>query len=175
MVDWTEKRIAKLKLLHKEGLSGVAIAKKLGPAFTKGMVIGKLRRLEQASKAAKSKTGCTKEAPPPVGDPSSKGGPAQKSAPSPSKRAAAIILPAPNAGPRTLEVRAEACELVDLRSGQCRFPLGDDRPARLFCGAATVDTSSWCEYHLTVVFPSFARSEQRHKAPHANDHGFGSG
>ena len=57
MVDWTETRIAKLKLLHKEGLSGAAIAKKLGPAFTKGMVIGKLRRLELASKAAKSKTG----------------------------------------------------------------------------------------------------------------------
>jgi len=54
MVDWTETRIAKLKLLHKEGLSGAAIAKKLGPAFTKGMVIGKLRRLELASKAAKS-------------------------------------------------------------------------------------------------------------------------
>src|SRR3954447_20357240 len=57
MVDWIETRIAKLKLLHKEGLSGAAIAKKLGPAFTKGMVIGKLRRLELASKAAKSKTG----------------------------------------------------------------------------------------------------------------------
>ena len=48
MVDWTETRIAKLKLLHKEGLLGAAIAKKLGPAFTKGMVIGKLRRLELA-------------------------------------------------------------------------------------------------------------------------------
>ena len=166
MVDWTEKRIAKLKLLHKEGLSGAAIAKKLGPAFTKGMVIGKLRRLELASKAAESKPGWTKE--PPVGDPSLKGGPAQKSAPSPSKGAAAIIFPAPNARPPTRDVGAEACELVDLRSGQCRFPLGDDRPARLFCGAATVDTSSWCEYHLTVVFP-------RHKSPHANDHGAGSG
>ena len=50
MVDWTETRIAKLKLLHKEGLSGAAIAKKLGPAFTKGMVISKLRRLEAVSK-----------------------------------------------------------------------------------------------------------------------------
>jgi hypothetical protein len=37
MVDWTETRIAKLKLLHREGLSGAAIAKKLGPAFTKGI------------------------------------------------------------------------------------------------------------------------------------------
>ena len=173
MVDWTEKRIAKLKLLHKEGLSDVAIAKKLGPAFTKGMVIGKLRRLDLASKAAK--TSRARKATTPIGDPSLKRCPAQKSAPSPSKRAAAIILPAPNAGPRTLEVRAEACELVDLRSGQCRFPLGDDRPARLFCGAATVGTSSWCEYHLRVVFASFARSEQRHKSPRANDHGSGSG
>jgi len=134
MVDWTETRIAKLKLLHREGLSGAAIAKKLGPAFTKGMVIGKLRRLELASKAAKSKTGWTKKAPPPVGDPSSKGDPAHKSGPSPSKGAAAIIFPAPNARPPTREGGAEACELVDLRSGQCRFPLGHDRPARLSVG-----------------------------------------
>ena len=173
MVDWTEKRIAKLKLLHKEGLSGAAIAKKLGPAFTKGMVIGKLRRLELASKAAK--TSQTKKATTAIRDTSSKGGPAQNSALSPSKRAAAIIFPASHARPPTLEAPAEGCELVDLRSGQCRFPLGDDRPARFFCGAATVDTSSWCEYHVRVVFPSFARSEQRHKSPHANDHGSGSG
>jgi hypothetical protein len=171
MVNWTEKRIAKLKLLHKEGLSGAAIAKKLGPAFTKGMVIGKLRRLELASKAAK--TSRSKKATTAIRDSSSKGALA-RSAPSPSKRAAAIILPASHARPLTLEVRAEACELVDLRSGQCRFPLGDDRPARLFCGAATVGTSSWCEHHLRVVFPSFTRSDQRHKSPRANDHGSGS-
>ena len=95
MVDWTETRIAKLKLLHKEGLSGAAIAKKLGPAFTKGMVIGKLRRLELASKAAKSKTGWTKKAPPPVGDPSSKGGPAQSPPRRPRKEPRQSSFPHP--------------------------------------------------------------------------------
>ena len=38
----------RLKLLHEEGFSATVIAKKLGPDFTKGMVLGKLRRLALA-------------------------------------------------------------------------------------------------------------------------------
>ena len=56
MVDWTELRVAKLKLLHKEGLAAAAIAKKLGPAFTKSMVIGKIHRLGLNKKPAKTGT-----------------------------------------------------------------------------------------------------------------------
>ena len=63
MVDWTETRIAKLKLLHKEGLSGAAIAKKLGPAFTKGMVISKLRRLRAGQQGGQEQDRLDKEGP----------------------------------------------------------------------------------------------------------------
>ena len=48
MASWTEKCVDRLKLLHEEGFSATVIAKKLGPDFTKGMVLGKLRRLALA-------------------------------------------------------------------------------------------------------------------------------
>jgi hypothetical protein len=41
MASWTEKRVERLKLFHKEGFSATLIARKLGPSFTKGMVAGK--------------------------------------------------------------------------------------------------------------------------------------
>ena len=48
MASWTEKCVSQLKLLHKEGFSATVIAKKLGPDFSKGMVLGKLSRLALA-------------------------------------------------------------------------------------------------------------------------------
>ena len=112
MVDWTELRVAKLKLLHKKGLAAAAIAKKLGPAFTKSMVIGKIHRLASSAKAHP-----------------------RMPAPPPPRSADPIVVPPPTL-PRDLGVpEPSGRELFELRAGQCRFPLGDDRPARLFCGA----------------------------------------
>ena len=48
VVNWTEKRLKRLKLLNKEGFSATIIAEKLGPAFTKGIVLRKLHLLEAA-------------------------------------------------------------------------------------------------------------------------------
>ena len=31
-------------------------------------------------------------------------------------------------------------------------PVGDERPARLFCGAPSVGTTSWCEHHQRMAF-----------------------
>jgi hypothetical protein len=44
MASWTEERVKRLKLLQEERLSATVIATKLGPDFTKGRVLGKLRR-----------------------------------------------------------------------------------------------------------------------------------
>ena len=52
MLSWTDKRVERLKLLYKEGFPASAIAKKLGPEFTKGMVAGKIRRLGLTTKPA---------------------------------------------------------------------------------------------------------------------------
>src|SRR3954451_2850572 len=57
VANWTEKRLKRLKLLNKEGFSATVIAGKLGPAFTKAIVLRKLhlleeQRLERAKKRA---------------------------------------------------------------------------------------------------------------------------
>ena len=46
-VNWTETRLKRLKLLHKEGFSATIIARKLGPAFTKSIVLRKVHQLEE--------------------------------------------------------------------------------------------------------------------------------
>ena len=60
VANWTEKRLKRLKLLNKEGFSATVIAGKLGPAFTKAIVLRKLhvleeQRLERANMRAGSK------------------------------------------------------------------------------------------------------------------------
>src|SRR3954454_21516338 len=47
VANWTEKRLKRLKLLNKEGFSATVIAGKLGPAFTKAIVLRKLHVLEE--------------------------------------------------------------------------------------------------------------------------------
>ena len=42
VANWTEKRLKRLKLLNKEGFLATVIAAKLGPAFTKAIVLRKL-------------------------------------------------------------------------------------------------------------------------------------
>jgi len=59
-----------------------------------------------------------------------------------------IVLTAP------LSVAAETpgLHIFDLREGHCRWPLGTDRPARLFCGCTAVRGTSWCEAHERVAY-----------------------
>src|SRR5215217_4839370 len=134
MVDWTELRVAKLKLLHKEGLAAAAIAEKLGSAFTKSMVIGKIHRLGLNKKPAKVGAAKKLEA---LVQARAKAHP-RMPAPPPPRSPDPIVVP-PSTLPRNLGVpEPSGRELFELRAGQCRFPLGDDRPARLFCGAPTV-------------------------------------
>ena len=49
VANWTEKRLKRLKLLNKEGFLATVIAAKLGPAFTKAIVLRKLHLLEGTS------------------------------------------------------------------------------------------------------------------------------
>src|SRR5215218_2893917 len=46
VVNWTENRLKRVQELHKAGVSASVIAGKLGPAFSKGIVLRKLRELE---------------------------------------------------------------------------------------------------------------------------------
>jgi hypothetical protein len=175
MVNWTEKRVARLKLLHREGFSASVIAKKLGSAFSKAIVLRKLHvldaakqeaaRLREARKKAKERQ-LQREA--------------RKAALAANIRRKTVATPSPKPGkpallPGPIEIiripspaptlkPATGIRLFDLRVTHCRWPVGDDRPARLFCGAPTVGTTSWCEHHQRVVFGR-SRSGAKSKEP----------
>ena len=144
MTSWTEKCVSQLKLLHEEGFSATVIAKKLGPDFTKGMVLGKLSRLALA------------EAPKPQ---ETRKASVQRVIP-PSR----IALPNTR-GPDPQATAREGVRLYDLHIGQCRWPVGNDRPARYFCGEQTVNSSSWCELHQRMAFPNLGKPSVRVRAP----------
>ena len=152
MASWTEKCVDRLKLLHEEGFSATVIAQKLGPDFTKGMVLGKLRRLSFETKApaprATRKATVERVIRP-------KEVPARRVAgPQPSSR---IALQNPTA--------RKGIRLYDLREGHCRWPVGDDKPARYFCGEQAVNGSSWCEAHQRIAFPNLGKPATRIRAP----------
>jgi hypothetical protein len=158
VANWTEKRLKRLKLLNKEGFSATIIAGKLGPAFTKAIVLRKLhvleeQRLERAKKRAKSKASKARA----LSRASKQVQAPRKANPAPRLQASAAvpvkaepIRVVPPAAP-TLAV-LQGIRLFDLREGHCRWPLGDERPARLFCGAPSVGTTSWCEHHQRLAF-----------------------
>jgi GcrA cell cycle regulator len=243
MINWTEKRLERLKLLHKEGFSASAIAKKLGPAFTKGVVAGKIRRLGLKIKAAKKKTHpqrvvtakaamkprvaapapkrsaapakpiAAKTAPaprtvaaapvrpvPPMSTPAARPvAPAPvQAAPAPAARAPAraaqpprqpqarpvaiprpavaaaragrpapapIVVPAPP--PQRLEAAkpVTGIRLYDLREGHCRWPVGDDRPTKFFCGGPALPSKPWCEHHYRIAYGRAPSEQKRPDVP----------
>ncbi len=164
MASWTDKRVERLKLLHKEGFSASVIAKKLGAAFTKGMVVGKLRRIalevERAKTRDRSRSTQAKTA---AERASSLKAAAVK--PTPPSRPIILPKPAPVVPPVPSTPAPKGVRLFDLRDGHCRWPIGNDRPARMFCGAPALDASSWCEHHQRIAFPSYGRPAARLKSP----------
>ena len=158
VANWTEKRLKRLKLLNTEGFSATVIAGKLGPAFTKAIVLRKLhlleeQRLERAKKRAGNKASdaralsrASKQAKAPR-----KATPAPPAQASPAVPVKAELIRVVPPAPPTPAVLQGIC-LFDLREGHCRWPLGDERPARLFCGAPSVGTTSWCEHHQRMAF-----------------------
>jgi GcrA cell cycle regulator len=156
MASWNQKRVERLKRLHQEGFSATLIARKLGAAFTKGMVAGKIRRLGLTMKPAKK--GLNSK---PKSLATGKALPISKAEPSKTVRlpASPIIGPVP-AAPAT----ATGVGLFDLRERHCRWPVGNDRPARLFCGAPVVDSSSWCEHHQRIAFANIGKPAVRERA-----------
>jgi hypothetical protein len=163
VANWTEKRLKRLKLLNTECFSATVIAGKLGPAFTKAIVLRKLhlleeQRLERAKKRAGNKASDARalsraskqaEAPrkPPTPVPRLKASPPVQ----PVKAEPIRVLP-PEPPTASSPSVLRGIRLFDLREGHCRWPLGDDRPARLFCGAPSVGTTSWCEHHQRMAF-----------------------
>jgi hypothetical protein len=160
MVNWTEKRLERLQQLHKVGFSATAIARKLGPDFTKSIVLRKVHqleaeRLERARVRAARKTKAQ-----------------ERSAAAPVPALAKVVVGAskPNRPATTAVAVAPSplrgVSLFDLREGHCRWPVAGERIARLFCGSATVGSSSWCEQHQRIAFAGLGRPAKHATAGH---------
>ena len=150
VANWTETRLKRLKLLHKEGLSATVIAGKLGPAFTKSIVLRKIHGLEEERLARTKALAARKAAKARLLKRASKAIDTTRHT-EPAPRARASTAPQVKAGPLRVVLPvpppakpATGILIFDLREGHCRWPLGNDRPARLFCGGAAVDSGSWC-------------------------------
>jgi hypothetical protein len=165
MVNWTEKRLERIQQLHKVGFSATIIARKLGPSFTKGIVLRKINqlqaeRLERARVRAARKEAKAEKLSPPRPQPAPKAIIATARPTRPAPRITAVTQPAPK--PPTIRGIA----LFDLREGHCRWPVAGERIARLFCGSATVGTSSWCDQHQRIAFSGPGRPTKQAGATH---------
>ena len=165
MASWTDKRVERLKLLHKEGFSPSVIAKKLGAAFTKGMVVGKLRRMTLEVQRAKTRSDRSRSSQ--ANTAVERAGSLKAAAVKPTPPSRPIILPktAPVVPPVPSTPAPKGVRLFDLRECHCRWPIGNDRPARMFCGAPALNASSWCEHHQRIAFPSYGKPAARLRSP----------
>ena len=153
-----EANVEKLKKLYAEGKSNGQISKAFGGAVSRNAIIGKVNRLglkrggeymreQSAKQTAKRQAAIAREE---------------------KKRLALKIAPA--AAPSTIRPPTPPSEppkppkalmltLVELKAGQCKWPIGDDRPQR-FCGLAKAD-DRYCAFHARESLPK----ERRDKPP----------
>lgn len=117
---WTPERVAALRTLWTQGLSAAEVARRLG-GVTRNAVIGKVWRLRLSG-------GRPPGPPRPV-----------RVARSPRRRRSRGVR---RVGPGPLEAQPAwtpgsglVADLLDLRPGDCRWPVGDPRePGFAFCG-----------------------------------------
>lgn len=138
---WTKERVKALKKFMGQSLSAKDIAVKLGPGFTKNMVIGKARR----EGLVFARTSCVE--------------------PQVRKHVRARQLdrpidpapePMPEIEPEPIMSLSKRPTLDELEPHHCRFPIGDPmRPEFRFCGQEKFAGLSYCARHAKVCFQNF--------------------
>jgi GcrA cell cycle regulator len=167
-MTWTEERVETLKKLWAEGLSASQIAARLGMGVTRNAVIGKVHRLNLASRATaprqpSNRTATTMRRAPRDGLSS----PRQPSSPSmPTAGATALKSYAqPQLSPRLAPLpEPKPLRLVDLpKDGRitilhlsdktCKWPIGDPQHDEFcFCGHTPREGAPYCEYHARIAY-----------------------
>lgn len=172
---WTPERIETLKRLAADGMSSTLISERFG--LGRGAIIGKCSRLGLTLRGTRTKrrgrpTGRVEtqarkpRQPNPVKVSSSGASPERRTAPP----ASSPLLD--GAEPPTLEAtdltseaaRDDCVGILDLKNGQCRFPIGDK-----FCGDLTCErgSGSYCEPHADRCYAGIRRKPGP-KHPHSN-------
>lgn len=153
--SWSAAAISKLKSLFDKGLSTAEIGKRLG--FTKNAIVGKINRLGlNEAKDAKSKKSSA----------SARQVAATKQKPAAAVKKAAVKKPVPKPAAKKISAKARneskkkteriirhSAQLMNLRSDQCRWPIGDpDSDNFRFCGEKCFTGKPYCFDHCKIAY-----------------------
>lgn len=173
-MSWTDERVELLKKLWAEGLSASQIAGQLG-GVTRNAVIGKVHRLGLSGRATTSRVKPNRIRRHKANRQTNTSRLGLFS----SSNAALRTLSNNPDGPKEEPFRSQYVELdipvdervnlVDLKEGQCRWPIGDPQePGFHFCGKPKSDCGPYCEYHAEIAFQPLSRQSARNKANSEN-------
>lgn len=141
---WPDEKIVRLRSLCDEGLSAKQIGAELG--CTRNAIIGKASRLGLFLR------GVAGGGRPPGGRPPKESSHRQRS------RVARLVELRENAVdlpflPPPVEHTHGNKTLLDLGTGDCRWPLGAQTdPATIFCGELAIKGRSYCGCHFSVAY-----------------------
>lgn len=162
---WTEDRVERCTSLWMQGYSASQIANALG-WVSRNAVIGKLKRLGKLGKERDRHQPATV-----ISFPRSRAT-VRRSAPRfvPAEQPPAALAIVPRIVQELNIPTALRVDLLDLREGMCRFPIGDPRDdAFHFCGCRQAAGTSYCGHHARIATrpsaprqPSFFRLEALH-------------
>jgi GcrA cell cycle regulator len=162
-ITWTEEMVSLLKENASQGLSASEIAAILKNQFhlpfTRNAVIGKAHRIKV--KVGRHKLIVTKPAPKPVPKPAPKVETVvEAKAPKKPVNKIKFIVPKSTVMHEFKNPKALGIELLFLKEGQCRYPLGDVQKNNLRFCAAPVDygrSQSYCADCYSIVYcaPNF--------------------
>jgi len=153
---WNEQTVETLKTLAAKGLSASVIAQELGNGCTRNMICGKLHRL--GIMRGKPRVSIEYGKSPPSIKRDRNRFVATRVY---SKAPVRVIEPLPEpASPASQPVT-----LMDIRSGLCRWPLGDPRAESFrYCGTECELTGSYCDFHHALAYqPANDRRNERRR------------
>ena len=153
---WNEKNVETLRTLVEKGLSSSVIAAHMGRGFTRNSIIGKCHRLGIIR--GKPRVSMEYGKSPPLIKRDRNRFVATRVY---SKAPVRVIEPLPEpASPGSQPVT-----LMDIRSGLCRWPLGDPRKDSFrYCGSECEATRSYCDFHHGLAYqPANDRRNERRR------------
>ena len=180
-LTWTKERIELLTKLWTEGLSASQIAAELGENVSRNAVISKAHRLGLAHGAPKvaSTPRPPKPSRPPEPCPTD-----ETSEQADPALAPTTVNPQPKLKPKEARPREDATvpaqaveetrpevdgavpvsrrvQIMDLREGMCRWPLGDPTGADFcYCGASAMTGMPYCAHHAQVAYQPAAERKR---------------
>lgn len=140
---WDDESAAHLTKLWADGLSAGQIGIRMGK--TRNAILGKVHRLSLPARATRHRSARA---------------PAGRRAYTPPSRPRLVPAEQPPAlltiVPRIVQElnipTALRVDLLDLREGMCRFPIGDPKePGFHFCGRRQEDGTSYCGHHDRIT------------------------